>query len=153
MWVNEPDYPSLTPSLTREPVAETAPARAPSQGLALQLRGVAKSFGARHVLQALDLSVAPGEFVALVGRSGCGKSTLLRLIAGLDAPSAGLVDAGAAHERRLHDARLVPRMRGRVAGLTNPARSRRVIQRRRRGLIGVPRADFGDVDRGHQGAS
>jgi sulfonate transport system ATP-binding protein len=37
-----------------------------------------------HVLDALDLSVAPGEFVTIVGASGCGKSTLLRLIAGLD---------------------------------------------------------------------
>jgi sulfonate transport system ATP-binding protein len=37
-----------------------------------------------HVLDALDLSVAPGEFLTIVGASGCGKSTLLRLIAGLD---------------------------------------------------------------------
>jgi sulfonate transport system ATP-binding protein len=79
-------------------------------GLALTLRGVDKSFGPRHVLQNLDLNVAPGEFVALVGRSGCGKSTLLRLIAGLDKPSAGSVEAGAADERRLmfQDARLLP---------------------------------------------
>ena len=40
-------------------------------------------------LAAVDLTVAPGEFVALVGPSGCGKSTLLRVIAGLLAPSAG----------------------------------------------------------------
>jgi sulfonate transport system ATP-binding protein len=37
-----------------------------------------------HVLDALDLSVAPGEFLTIVGASGCGKSTLLRLVAGLD---------------------------------------------------------------------
>jgi sulfonate transport system ATP-binding protein len=37
-----------------------------------------------HVLDAVDLSVAPGEFLTIVGASGCGKSTLLRLIAGLD---------------------------------------------------------------------
>ncbi|MBK6960551.1 MAG: ATP-binding cassette domain-containing protein [Gammaproteobacteria bacterium] len=42
-------------------------------------------------LQAIDLAVAEGEFVALVGASGCGKSTLLRLIAGLEAPSEGQV--------------------------------------------------------------
>ena len=89
---------------------EEIPARVAVMLIGLTLRGVAKSFGARHVLQGLDLDVAPGEFVALVGRSGCGKSTLLRLIAGLDAPSAGTVDAGEAHERRLmfQDARLLP---------------------------------------------
>ena len=42
-------------------------------------------------LQEIDLAVAEGEFVALVGASGCGKSTLLRLIAGLEAPSLGRV--------------------------------------------------------------
>ena len=107
MWLTELDTPVLPP---REPVIDVAPARHTSHGLALQLRGVAKSFGARHVLENLDLNVAPGEFVALVGRSGCGKSTLLRLIAGLDSPTAGLVQAGAADERRLmfQDARLLP---------------------------------------------
>lgn len=62
---------------------------AASPGLSVALQGVDKAFGTRPVLQALDLLIAPGEFVALVGRSGCGKSTLLRLIAGLDAPSGG----------------------------------------------------------------
>ncbi|WP_082536254.1 MULTISPECIES: ATP-binding cassette domain-containing protein [unclassified Roseateles] len=106
MWLTEID----APLPTRQPVADRAPGRDTSHGLALQLSGVAKSFGARHVLQDLDLTVAPGEFVALVGRSGCGKSTLLRLIAGLDAPTAGRIDAGASHERRLmfQDARLLP---------------------------------------------
>jgi len=107
MWLTEFD----TPVLPRETGAVNPPsARDTAHGLALTLRGVGKSFDTRHVLQQLDLSVAPGEFVALVGRSGCGKSTLLRLIAGLDEPSAGSVDAGAPHERRLmfQDARLLP---------------------------------------------
>ncbi|MDR7336049.1 ATP-binding cassette domain-containing protein [Roseateles asaccharophilus] len=100
-----------TPVPPRELAPEAAaPRTSPGDGLAVTLRGIAKSFGARHVLQGLDLDIAPGEFVALVGRSGCGKSTLLRLIAGLDQPSAGTVEAGQVHERRLmfQDARLLP---------------------------------------------
>lgn len=44
------------------------------------------------VLDSINLDIAPGEFVALVGQSGCGKSTILRLLAGLERPSAGRVD-------------------------------------------------------------
>lgn len=110
MWVNEFDIPVLPPEPRADTHAEAPPTPDAAPGLALRLRGVAKSFGTRHVLQGVDLSVAPGEFIALVGRSGCGKSTLLRLIAGLDAVSAGEVEAGEAHERRLmfQDARLLP---------------------------------------------
>jgi ABC-type glutathione transport system ATPase component len=63
----------------------------PSAGAPIGTTGLHKAFGGRHVLQGIDVSVAPGEFVAIVGRSGCGKSTLLRLMAGLDIPSAGTV--------------------------------------------------------------
>ncbi len=59
------------------------------------LRGVRKVFGhGRDVVVALDgidLDVAPGELVCLVGGSGCGKTTLLNLASGLDTPSAGSV--------------------------------------------------------------
>lgn len=61
----------------------------------VQLRGVSKSFGRGtdrvDVLRRVDLTIAPGEIVALLGPSGCGKSTLLRLVAGLDEPTDGTV--------------------------------------------------------------
>ena len=55
----------------------------PSAGLAVRLDALGKRFGDRAVLHDITLDVAPGEFVAIVGRSGCGKSTLLRILAGL----------------------------------------------------------------------
>ncbi|GAA2249069.1 ABC transporter ATP-binding protein [Herbiconiux moechotypicola] len=63
---------------------------------AVEVKGVDKLFTAKRkptvtALQAVDLTVAPGEFVSLIGPSGCGKSTLLRLIADLDTPSTGTV--------------------------------------------------------------
>jgi sulfonate transport system ATP-binding protein len=64
------------------------------RGLGVNLDRVSKSFGARAVLQDIDLAIAPGEFVAIVGRSGCGKSTLLRLVAGLDTANGGTVRIG-----------------------------------------------------------
>jgi sulfonate transport system ATP-binding protein len=64
---------------------------------AVRLSGVSKWFdrdGSAPVLDGIDLDVAPGEFVCVLGASGCGKSTLLSLIAGLDAPSRGTVEVG-----------------------------------------------------------
>ena len=58
---------------------------------AVHVRGLSRHFGERAVIDALDIDIAPGEFVALIGASGCGKSTLLRIVAGLDADIAGEV--------------------------------------------------------------
>jgi len=57
----------------------------------LRLRGLAKSYGPAPLFEGLDLEVARGEWVALVGESGCGKSTLLNIVAGLDRPDRGEV--------------------------------------------------------------
>lgn len=57
----------------------------------LKINNLEKSFDQLQVLKRIHLSIAAGEFVAIVGHSGCGKSTLLRLIAGLEKPSTGNV--------------------------------------------------------------
>jgi sn-glycerol 3-phosphate transport system ATP-binding protein len=60
----------------------------------LELAGLRKSFGATKVLRQIDLSLADGEMLVIVGASGCGKSTLLRLVAGLETPSEGRILIG-----------------------------------------------------------
>jgi sulfonate transport system ATP-binding protein len=81
---------------------------------AVQLRGVGKQYGERKVLTDFDLSIERGSFVAIVGRSGCGKSTLLRLVAGLEKPTAGVLEKRAGNGQPLdtrimfQDARLLP---------------------------------------------
>src|SRR5687768_7914605 len=59
--------------------------------VAVRLDAVSKRYGDLLALDRVGLSVAPGEFVCLVGASGCGKSTLLSLVAGLEEPTAGRV--------------------------------------------------------------
>jgi NitT/TauT family transport system ATP-binding protein len=60
---------------------------------ALELSGVSKTFeNGFHAMEAVDLSIQPGEFVSIVGVSGCGKSTLLRILAGLTPATTGTVD-------------------------------------------------------------
>ena len=58
---------------------------------ALAAQGIRKSFGRRRVLAGLDLEVAAGEMVAVVGENGTGKTTLLRILAGDLRPDAGSV--------------------------------------------------------------
>ena len=60
----------------------------------LQLRNLVKRFGDITVVQQLDLAVAGGEFVVLLGESGCGKSTTLRMVAGLEEVTEGQVLIG-----------------------------------------------------------
>ena len=56
------------------------------------LKGVTKSFGETPAVNSLDLSIASGEFVVLLGPTGAGKTTTLRLIAGLERPDAGTIE-------------------------------------------------------------
>lgn len=67
-------------------------------------------------MNGVDVSVAPGEFVAIVGPSGCGKSTLLNLIAGLDLPTSGTLEVNGVDLTRLSDTRLTE-YRRRVVGV------------------------------------
>jgi len=67
----------------------------------IELRGVSKRYGSHIALEALDLTIADGEFVAVVGPTSCGKSTLLRLIGGLDALTSGDVLIGGRSMRRI----------------------------------------------------
>ncbi len=60
-------------------------------GPALQLQGVARSYGPYRALHGVDLTVEAGSFVSLLGPSGSGKTTLLRLIAGFEAPTSGRI--------------------------------------------------------------
>ncbi len=58
----------------------------------VNIQQLRKSYGAIPVLHGIDLAIADGQFVSLVGASGCGKSTLLRMIAGLESVTAGTIE-------------------------------------------------------------
>ena len=60
----------------------------------LRLSRIGKRFGAVQAVAGLDLTVASGEFIVLLGPSGAGKTTTLRLVAGLEAPDSGQVHIG-----------------------------------------------------------
>jgi multiple sugar transport system ATP-binding protein len=74
----------------------------------VSLKKICKSFDTTEVLSGIDIDIADGEFVTLVGASGCGKSTLIRIIAGLEPQTSGVVEVGGRsidhlrpHERRV----------------------------------------------------
>ena len=71
---------------------------------ALECRNLGKVYGQRSVLHNLDFTLAPGEYVAIMGDSGVGKSSLLNLIAGLDTPDSGSLTIDGAVMSSLDDA-------------------------------------------------
>ena len=80
-----------------------------SQPDVLGLQGICKRFGRVEVLQGVDLSVAAGEVVGLVGDNGAGKSTLVKIISGYVRPTSGSMY-----------------VRGRQVSFTSPKNARRV---------------------------
>ena len=125
----------------------------PAHGATIHTERLSKAYGERGVLRDLNLRIAPGEFVAIVGRSGCGKSTLLRLIAGLERADDGTIrfDGGAraAHSDEIRlmfqDARLLPwkRVLDNVALGLDP-KAGNVRERARDALAQVGLADRAD---------
>jgi sulfonate transport system ATP-binding protein len=91
---------SNTASRAAEPASFGAPT--------VRLKGFTRRFGDNVVIDGLDLTIAPGEFVALLGASGSGKTTLLRTLAGLDSAAGQDVTTPDARAVVFQDARLLP---------------------------------------------
>ncbi|WP_233837676.1 ABC transporter ATP-binding protein [Paraburkholderia sp. ZP32-5] len=101
----------MTPSLTlsHDQVARARDTeRVVPSTLAVSARGLQRRYGSRIVIDALDLDIHKGEFVALLGESGCGKTTLLRALAGLDLPDVGTIDAPERPSVVFQEHRLLP---------------------------------------------
>ena len=69
----------------------------------IQTQGITKSFGSLQVLKGIDLTIAQGEIVSIVGPSGAGKTTLLQIIGTLDKPDAGSLTINGTDVSRLNE--------------------------------------------------
>jgi sulfonate transport system ATP-binding protein len=83
-------------------------ANARVRGGLVEVRGLRRAYDDRTVIDGLDLTIAQGEFVALLGKSGCGKTTLLRVLAGLDRAEEGDVRAPSRRTVVFQEHRLLP---------------------------------------------
>lgn len=111
-----------------------------------RVRGLTKRFGDVTVLDDLDLDLAPGEIVALVGKSGSGKSTLLRVLAGLSHDHNGQVQVPAERAMAFQEPRLFPwrsTLGNVVLGIPRGA-----VSRQRAGELAC--AVLGEVQLGHR---
>jgi NitT/TauT family transport system ATP-binding protein len=150
---------STSPLVREHPAGTTAeePSR-PDGALrpAVRVEGVSQVFerGAAPVLQGVDLTVAPGEFVCLLGASGCGKSTLLNLIAGLAEPTAGRIEVSARRPALMfQEAALLPWLTAagnvelalRARGVGRPARREEALR-----LLHLVNLDGQDGKRVHE---
>ncbi|MFT4045285.1 MAG: ABC transporter ATP-binding protein [Solimonas sp.] len=91
------------------PTRDAVPAQVPASATpVVVVDQLVRRFGSRAVLDRLDLRLAPGEFVALLGRSGSGKTTLLRTLAGIDPVQEGRVQVPDARAVVFQEPRLMP---------------------------------------------
>jgi putative spermidine/putrescine transport system ATP-binding protein len=78
-----------------------APTETARTAVEVQLQGLSRTYGSVRALDDLDLTVQPGELIALLGPSGCGKTTTLRLLAGLEDADSGTISVGGRDITRL----------------------------------------------------
>lgn len=105
----EPEARSL-PTVTAVPSRRRFRRAEPAEPQVAEVRELAVRRGRVDALRGVDLTVGPGETVALMGRNGAGKSTLLGSLVGLVAPTSGSVQVGGAAPHRLKPAELVRRV-------------------------------------------